>query len=58
MNKTQMYWHSYQVADPQWVKNNPEKWAEIIAHLKKYGRFVGLRKVHQIRRRTNKAKQL
>lgn len=53
-----MYWHSYQVADPGWVRNNPEKWAEIIAHLKKYGRFVGLRKVHQIRRRTNKAKQI
>jgi hypothetical protein len=55
MNKTQTYWHLFQTADPSWIKNNPGKWAEICEHIKKYGRFVGLRKANHIRRRTNQA---
>jgi hypothetical protein len=58
MNKTQIYWHLYQSADPAWIRNNPEKWGNIVSHLKRYGRFVNLNRTHKVSRRKTKSQSI
>ena len=46
MNKTQIIWYQFQSADISWIKNNPGEYAKMIRHIKRYRRFIGLKKIN------------
>lgn len=43
--KTRTIWYQYQEASAAWIEANPEKWAAMITHLRRYGRHIGLKKI-------------